>query len=245
MIKPSKPLLVLIPGVMNNDMLWQHQIVAFAEEWQIWVPETHHYPTIREASTAIMEQACHKTEAPFALAGLSMGGYIAIDMVRIAPSYISHLALMNTTMRSDDALQKKARRAFIKQSYIPGFKGVTPRLLPHIIDKSLLEVSAVTEVVYAMASSFSGSDFRMQQKAILSREDQRAFAASIRCPTLIISGEHDKVTPPILQEEMHDLVPDSSWKVIEHCGHLSALERPSIVNAQMSEWLARPATACN
>ena len=231
--------LVLLPGVLNTSSLWHNQIADLGSSFRIITPETHHNPSLRGTAETILKTLEQESIDKFALGGMSMGGYLAIEIMKLAKERVSHLALLHTSLRSDTPLQVSLRRRFIKQSYSGKFNGVTPRLLPSLLGSISINDHNVRDLVLGMASEFSGADFRMQQEAILSRKDTREFAKTIDCPTVVVGGEEDAVTPLFLQEEIHQLIAGSEFHVLEGCGHLSPIEKPSEVSRIFKEWLEK------
>lgn len=231
--------LVLLPGVLNTDSLWRGQIEFLKDSFEIITHETHHTPSLRGTAEEIINVLSGKSVDKFALAGLSMGGYLAMEIMKLAKDRVSHLALLHTSLRRDTPLQASLRRKFMKQSYSKKFKGVTPRLLSSLLGSCSINDDTVRNLVLDMASEFSGEDYRTQQESILSRKDNREFAKTITCPTVVVGGEEDTVTPLFLQDEMHQLIDNSEFQILEGCGHLSPIELPSEVCTIFKEWLEK------
>ncbi len=173
----------------------------------------------------------------FALAGLSMGGYVALQIVRDAPERVARLALLDTSARSDTPEQTATRRELIELSREGRFDEVPHKLLPNIVHSDRLNDERLTSVVFAMAEAVGPEAFVRQEEAIIGRPDSREDLPNIACPTLVLCGREDALTPVHLHEEMADLIPDSRLRMIEKCGHLSALERPEGVTTALREWL--------
>ena len=173
----------------------------------------------------------------FALAGLSLGGYVALDIVRRAPERVSHLALMNTSARPDSQFQSARRERVVDAARIGSFKGVTPRLLPTIVHPDHVGDPAFAAPVLAMTERVGRLAFEKQQHALMMRPDARPVLAGIRCPTLVVGGRADKITPPELQEEIARDIPGAQLEILEVCGHLAPLEQPAAVNRLMRAWL--------
>src|SRR3546814_576955 len=117
------------------------------------------------------------------------------------------------------------------------FKGVTPRLLPMLLHPDRLEDEHLTRIVMDMAERVGQAAFIRQQTAILGRPDSRAGLPSIACPTLVLCGRQDAITPLELSEETAAAIPGAELAVIEECGHLSTLERPAEVTDRLRRWL--------
>jgi pimeloyl-ACP methyl ester carboxylesterase len=173
----------------------------------------------------------------FALAGLSMGGYVALEIMRQAPERVLKLCLLSTSARADTAEQKQRRQLLLALSRNGEFKGVTPRLLPSLVSAQKLDDKELTGTIMAMAERVGREAFHNQQTAILNRVDSRPFLKDIQCPVRVIAGADDVLTPPDLMHEIASALPHVHFNVIKHSGHLSPLERPEEVSALMQQWL--------
>lgn len=173
----------------------------------------------------------------FALAGLSMGGYVALEIVRQAPARVVCLALLNTSAAPDSPELRRRREGLIALAERGAFKGVTPSLLPSLIAPHRLEDKLLTEAIMAMAARVGKAAFLRQQTAILGRGDLRETLDHVRCPTLVVGGRDDQLTPVPRQREIAAAIADADVCVLARCGHLSTLERPAAVNALMEAWL--------
>ena len=225
--------LILLPGLLCDAALWRHQIENLADIATIIVPDL----TLDDSIPAMAERVLDAAPGRFALAGLSMGGYVAQEIIRRAPERVERLALVNTNARADNEAQVKARRELIKLAEIGTFKGVTPRLLPSLIHPMRMEDETLTGVVTSMAERVGQEAFRRQQEAILNRKDGRPDLDAIRVPTLILCGRQDLLCPVKVHEEMAGHITGSRLVIIEDCGHLSPLERPYATTAVMRYWL--------
>lgn len=227
--------LVLIPGLLNDAELWAKQIPMLDDLVdRIVIPDTAAHEDIRD----IARQVLAETEGLLAVAGLSMGGYVALEILRQSPDRVERLALIDTSAREDSADQRRRRRGLIELADKGRFKGVTPRLLPMLVHESRLADETVTRAIFDMATRIGKDGFIRQQKAILSRDDSRPLLAGVRVPTLVMCGRQDQLTPVALSEEMAAAIPGAVLHVVEDCGHLPALERPEKTGEVMRAWLA-------
>jgi pimeloyl-ACP methyl ester carboxylesterase len=229
-----KPALILLPGLLCDAALWQPQIDRFDDRFDIIVADLTRDDSLRGMAGRVLASAPPR----FALAGLSMGGYVAQEILREVPQRVSRVALLDTSARPDSPEQTERRRALIKLAQTGKFKGVTPRLLPLLIHPARLDDRALTGTVMAMAERVGQGAFLRQQHAILNRPDGRPDLPAIGCPALVVCGRNDALTPPALSREMADAIPDASLLELEDCGHLSSLEQPDLVNQAFEEWLA-------
>jgi len=225
--------LILIPGLLCDTALWQNQINYLKNIANSIVSDITRHDSIAAIASDILINA----PPQFALAGLSMGGYVALEIMRQAPQRVVKLALLDTAARADTPVQQERRRLLLTLSRTGQFKGVTPRLLPLLIHPERLQDTALTKIVMDMAERVGRDAFANQQTAILNRIDSRPFLKDITCPTLIMGGRQDAITPPDVVQELADGIPGAQHHMIEDCGHLSTLERPEAVNALMREWL--------
>ena len=230
----DKPALVLVPGVICDARLWQAVKPGLEAVARVQVTDAHYRLSSLEA---IAEAVLAEAPERFAIAGLSFGGYIAMEIVRQAPERVERLALLNTSARTDTAERRAERLRMIEQAKIGRFIGVTARLAAQFVHPDRAGETALIETIQAMAATVGRDGYIRQQTAILGRPDARPMLPAIACPTLIIGGRQDLRTPVELHEEMAALIPAARLEIIENCGHLSPLERPEEVLRAMLTWL--------
>lgn len=225
--------LLLVPGLLCDPDLWSHQVDHLAEIADVSVADITGGETMEELARQVLEHAPDR----FALAGLSMGGYVAHEIMRQAPDRVERLALLDTSARPDTDEQKERRGQLIEMSRVGKFRGVTDRLLPILIHEDRLTDDVLTGRVKLMAERVGPEAFHRQQKAIMSRPDSRPQLSGYGLPTLILCGRQDALTPVALHEEMAELVPGCRLAIIEDSGHLSTMERPQAATALLRQWL--------
>jgi pimeloyl-ACP methyl ester carboxylesterase len=225
--------LVLLPGLLLDAELWRHQIADLADLATPIVGDLTRHDSIAAMATAMLAEMPDS----FSLAGLSMGGYVAQEIMRQAPHRVLRLALLDTSARADTDEQRARRHGLLELAGMGHFKGVTPRLLPQLLHPAHLADPALTEPVMAMAERVGPEAFLRQQTAIMGRRDGRADLARIACPALVLCGKQDLLTPPELHEEMAAAIPGATLVTIEQCAHLSPIEQPAQVNAALRRWL--------
>jgi pimeloyl-ACP methyl ester carboxylesterase len=184
-------------------------------------------------------QALSAAPERFALAGLSMGGYLALEIVRQAPDRVARLALLDTSARPDTPDRTADRRRLIEVARAEGVAHVQHLLMPRLIHPDRLgDADLVTRVV-RMAEDTGLDAFIRQQEAIIDRPDSRPLLPAIACATLVLVGAEDLQTPVEIAREMAGAIRGSRLEVIPHCGHLSTMERPDAVNGALAAWLER------
>lgn len=225
--------LMLLPGLLCDAALWRWQIEAFAPWRKVIVADL-----ARDDALVGMAARTLETAPPrFALAALSMGGYVALEILRQAPERVTRVALLDTSARPDSPETAARRRGLVELAARGRFRGVTPRLLPLLLHPDRLADAELTGTIMAMAERIGPEGYRRQQTAILGRADARGLLARVACPTLVLCGRQDAITPLDHSEEMAAAIPGARLVVLEECGHLSCLERPERVNAAMRDWL--------
>jgi pimeloyl-ACP methyl ester carboxylesterase len=230
--------LVLVPGLLCDDRLWRPQAERLADLLDPVIADVIGDGSMSEMARSVLETA--SPAGRFALAGLSMGGYVALEVMRVAPERVARLALLDTSARTDTPEQTAARRALIWLAQNGRFDEVPRGLLPREVHPGRLEDERLVSTVFGMANAVGPEAFVRQEEAIIGRQDSRGDLPNITCPTLVLCGREDALTPLHLHEEMASLIPTSRLRVIEECGHLSTLERPEAVTAALREWLQTP-----
>ena len=232
---PGPDPVLLLPGLLCDGRLWRDQVAAL---------ESLGHPCVvadlarDDGMAAMAARAVAAMDAPrFALLGLSMGGYVALEVMRQAGARVTRLALLDTSARPDTADQARRRRGLIGLARTGQFRGVTPRLLPHLVHPRHLDGALAAEVT-AMAERVGRDAFLRQQQAILGRVDSRPDLPRIAVPTLVAVGEADALTPPDLAAEIAGLIPGARLEHIAGCGHLPPMEDPEATSRLLVEWLA-------
>jgi pimeloyl-ACP methyl ester carboxylesterase len=225
--------LVLVPGLTCTARLYASQVVALWRFGQVAVADHRRDPDIAAIAARILADAPPR----FALAGLSMGGYIAFAMLRLAPDRIAKLALLDTSARADTAEQTAGRHTQIAMAQAGRYGEIPDLAIPRYLNAKHQRDEGLTTTVRQMILDTGPEAFVRQQMAIMSRPDSRPMLASIRCPTLVLVGADDIGTPPELNKEIADGIPGAKLTIIPECGHLSTLEAPDAVNAALAEWL--------
>lgn len=229
----DRPHLVFVPGLLCDAALWAHQIGHMADVADCHVGDTRSDDTIAGMARTIL----HAAPQRFALAGLSMGGYVSFEIMRQAPERVVRLALLDTAATPDTEERRQRRLDLIKLAEIGEFKGVAPRLLPQFIHPDRLQDGTLTDAVMEMTQRVGKDAFLRQQNAIMGRMDSRPHLAAIKVPTLVLCGREDVMTPIERHSEIAGAIPEARLAVIEDSGHLTTMERPQAVTALMRDWM--------
>ncbi len=226
--------LILIPGLLCSARLFTPQIAGLWPFGPVTVADHRRDSEMAAIAARILADAPPR----FALAGLSMGGYVAFAMLRQAPERVVKLALLDTSARPDTAEQSATREKFIVLAQAGKLGEVVETLTPRFLHRNRHNDEALKQVVREMAADTGVEAFVRQQHAITSRPDSRPLLGSIRCPTLVLVGDGDELTPPELAKEICTGISGARLVVVPNCGHLSTIEKPEAVNAALAEWLS-------
>lgn len=227
--------LILIPGVLCDATLWAPQVETLADIAATTVTDAQlRHDSIGAIAAAILAAA----PARFAVAGLSFGGYIVFELLRRAPDRIDRAALLDTSARPDTEERRAARLKDIERVGQGRFVGVTDRLLQLFMHPDHLADQELRERVKSMTQAVGADVFIRQTRAVMARPDSRPGLAGVRCPTLVLVGADDQLTPPVLAREIHQGIAGSRLVEVPHCGHLATLEQPAAVNAALRDWLS-------
>ena len=233
MTEPPALPVVLVPGLLCSPRLYAEQIP------QLWRtgPVTVAVHTLDDSVEAIARRILDSAPARFALAGLSMGGYISFEILRQAPQRVARLVLLDTSARPDTPQQSEQRRAQIDMAREGRLGEVADMLFPRLVHARRWGDESLRRIWRAMVQEVGAQGFINQEMAIIGRPDSRPGLADIRCPTLVVVGDGDVLTPPELAEEIANAIPGARLAVIRDSGHLSTLEQPAAVTKAMLEFL--------
>lgn len=225
--------LLLLPGLLNDATLWRAQLDALADIADCQVGDLTGHDDLR----AVAEDVLARAPERFALAGFSLGGYVAQEILRIAPGRVLRLALLDTSYKADSAERAAQRVAQQNSVRLPGtFHGFGDRLMRSYIDASRLQDHALVSTVREMTSRLGVEVFLRQSR--IARVDGSAELRTWQGPALIVCGRNDAITPLAVSEQMAALMPQATLVVIEDCGHLAPLEKPEQVSAALRAWLS-------
>lgn len=225
--------LVLVPGLACSlriyapllPQLWRTRPVMVANHLR------------DDSMSAIARRILSEAPEKFALAGHSMGGYIAFEMMRQAPQRIAKLALLNTSARPDMPAQTERRRTQMQMAQDGKLHEVLDAIFPFFVHPSRLNDADLRKLVHDMGDDVGADGFIKNQTAIAARQDSRPSLADIRCPTLVLASDQDLLLPQELSEEIAQGIPGAKLTVIPDCGHLSQPEKPQAVVEALTNWL--------
>ncbi|GAB4137101.1 MAG: alpha/beta hydrolase [Sphingomonadales bacterium] len=227
--------LILVPGLGCDRRLWAHQALVLGDDTRILFADQTRHDSIAAMAAGFLADAPSR----FTIAGLSMGGYVALEVLRQAPDRVAGLALIDTNAHADTPESSARRQAQIKRADDGDYAGVVDDLIPLLVAANHADLPAVADVYKAMALDAGADVFIRQQRAIISRPDSTGLLAQVAVPTLVLCGEHDGLSSPAVHRDMAAAIVDAQLAIIPRAGHLAPLEAPVPVTQAMGDWLRR------
>ena len=175
-------------------------------------------------------------EEPVALAGHSMGGYVALEIMRQAPARVAKLAFLNTHARPDSPESTENRKRLMALAE-KDFSAVIAALTPKLVNAKHLKDSEIAGTISEMAFALGKEAFARQERAIIGRIDSRPHLAKIACKTLVIAARDDALMPLDVLQELAGGIPKAKLAIVEDSGHMASLEQPEEVTRLLLEWL--------
>jgi pimeloyl-ACP methyl ester carboxylesterase len=225
--------ILLIPGLVSSPRIFAPVVSALWRFGPVTVANHIRDDTMGAIARRILAEAPPR----FALAGHSMGGYIAFEILRQAPDRIAKLALINTQARPDTPEATARRRGMIARAQAGEYRAILDELFPGFVHPSRLGEASLRQLVHDMGDDIGVEAFVRQQTAILSRADSRPTMAWIKCPTLVLTGDADNTIPNSLSVEMAQGIPGARLTILPDCGHLPQVEQTQACADALVEWL--------
>lgn len=225
--------ILLVPGLASSARIYAPVIPAL---WRLGpVMVANH---IRDDSmTAIAARVLGEAPPRFALAGHSMGGYIALEIMRQAPERVAKLALINTQARPDTAEATARRRGLMERARRGELRAVREESFPELVHPSRRDDADIRRLVDEQGEDVGIDGYLRQQTAIIARVDSRPTLSTIRCPTLVLTGDQDNTIPKAFSREMAEGIAGARLVVLANCGHLPQPEQPEATARALAEWL--------
>ncbi len=227
--------LILIPGLVLNAAVWQAQIEALRDIADCWVAPLPPYDDLGAIAEDIIAEAPDR----FAVAGVSMGGYLCFEILKRVPERVTRLALIATSAEPESSDVTERRLNMIRRVEHCGHLQTWREYYPRFLHTDGYNDPKVVDLLLKQAFEVGWKSCRRHHFAMIKRSGYYDVLPRITCPTLIVSGRQDPATPPAVQEKMARAIANSELLVIERCGHLPPIETPMAVSAAMRDWLAR------
>ncbi len=225
--------LVFIPGMMCDSRLFQSQINEFSKQYMVCVTPASCSKSIENISVEILKYLPSK----FILIGLSMGGILAMEIIKKAPERVMKIVLMDTNYKSETSEIRSKRLPQIKLVN----KGLLEDVMRQQIQNNYLRKDKknqkIIDLCLSMATDLGKDVFINQSKALATRKDYKETLKNIRVPSLIICGKHDRLCPIKVHMEMESLIENSTLEIVPDSSHLPTLEQPLLTNKILTKWL--------
>jgi pimeloyl-ACP methyl ester carboxylesterase len=225
--------ILLVPGLVCSPRIYAPVMPALWRFGPVTVANHIRDDTMGAIARRILAEAPPR----FALAGHSMGGYIAFEIMRQAPQRVAKLALINTQARPDTPEATARRRGMMARARAGEYRAVLDELFAGFVHPSRRGDAALRQLVYDMGEDVGPEAFVRQQQAVITRPDSRPVLAWIRCPTLVLTGDEDNTIPNSLSVEMAKGVHGAKLVILPNCGHLPQPEQPQATADALVDWL--------
>lgn len=227
--------LLLLPGLLCDREIWAPQIAAFESDYRIVVPDLWGYDSFEAMAEATLAEA----PARFSLAGHSMGGRVALEIMQRAPERVERLALLSTGVHPVREAEIAPRLAQVALAERDGIEALVQEWLPPMLHARYRSDPKLVGAIVSMWCRGTPEIFAKQIHAALHRRDLRPSLAGIHCPTLVLVGADDTWSPPAQHEAIAAAIPDAELAIVPESGHMVTLEAPARVNTELRRWLAR------
>lgn len=225
--------LMLLPGSLSDEHVWTHQYAAFRNDYAVYRPHLAHCETLEEMA----REALSALEGPFALAGFSMGGRVAIEMMRLSPERIERLALIDSSTHPIGEGEAEKRQGLIDLAKQEGMAAVAEEWLPRIVRVEKLRDPEFKTFLKEMMCRFTPDDYEREVRALLTRPDARPVIEQIKCPALILAGRDDPLSTPQRNEALAAQIPHAKLIIFDDCSHFPMLEYPEKTTDALRCWL--------
>lgn len=231
----TPPSTVLLPGLACDAELWRDQLAALAPRHAPRVADVHmRAPSLPEMAAWLLAE--HPGE--LLLVGASMGGRIALEAAHRAPQRVRGIALLGSTARADTDELRALRTEAVAQFESGRGDDLLEANVWFVFHRSAWDDGALLDRYRAMLRRAGFAQLVRQNRAMMAAHDFRPLLPAIGCPTLVVCGENDGVTPPECSRELAQAIPGARLALLPDCGHMLTMERPQAVNALLLEWLA-------
>ncbi len=225
--------IVFIPGLMCTGRIYQHQAEELGQRHPALLANHWSHGSMAEIAASILDVAPER----FALAGTSMGGYVAFEIMRQAPNRVAKLILMSTSAKPDTPERSADRRKQVEGARKHGLRGGTAALYPKLVHPARHEDLHLLNTFHEMAEQLGVDAFANQIEAIIGRPDSRPTLDEIKIPALVIAGKDDRLITPDNSEEIAGGIKGAKLELVEHCGHMGMIEMPVSYTKLIAEFL--------
>lgn len=225
--------LLLLPGLLCGAWVWAGQTAALADAAEVTVADFFGFDSIGAMAESVLEKA----PARFAVAGHSMGGRVALEIVRRAPERVRGLALLNSGVHPRRPAEAEQRQVLVDLAHAEGMEALARRWLPPMVAPARIADAPFMDGLTAEVCQATPEIFARQIRALLDRPDAEAVLPAIACPTLVVGGHQDQWSPAEQQRGIAAGIAGAALTLIDECGHMSPVEQPEAVGVALRGWL--------
>jgi pimeloyl-ACP methyl ester carboxylesterase len=229
----SKPYVYLLPGLMCDEAIWEHQSAALAPYAEVRIPVFRGFNSLRKMAESVLRDAPEK----FSVVGHSMGGRVAFELMEIAGKRIERFAVMDTGVHGVRNGEAEMRGILLAAADRDGLQAVADEWIPPMLHPAHQTDAALIAKIEQMILRNSLDDYRNQVGALLARDDQTPYLARIKQKTWLLCGEADNWSPVSQHEAMQQHLARSELRIIKNAGHMSPMEQPEAVSSILVEWI--------
>jgi pimeloyl-ACP methyl ester carboxylesterase len=225
-----RPALLLLPGLLCDKFIWRDQSASLGEIADILIPDFRYVRSIEAMAQLALDMAPER----FSLAGHSLGGRVALEIMRMAPQRVARIAVLDTGVHPRSPGEEMKRQALIDLARSEGMEALAARWLPPMLHPGHMSLlKSLTEMV----ERSTPRTFENQQRALLARPDARPVLPTIECTALVLCGRQDGWSPVAQHEQIAAAIPHARLTIVEECGHMSPVEQPAAVTDALRDWL--------
>lgn len=236
MVTMSRPFVFLLPGMLCDAAVWHSQIAVLEPDFTLAVPVFRGFDSFDAMAGHVLSQAPLR----FSVVAHSMGGRVAMELLRRVPERIEHFVVMDMGVHPVAPGETARNRRLLELAAKGGLEAVADSWIPYMLHPDHSKDTALTAAIRAMVLRNGLDDLRGQLLAAERRHDQSRYLADIRHRVHIVCGDSDNWNPPALHKHMHAQLPDSVLEIIPHCGHMAPMEKPDTINSLLLAWLNAP-----
>lgn len=229
----STQILVLVPGLLSDDAVWRPVIDHFSEQMNVGVAACQ----TQNSLTEMARDTLGAYDGPLAVAGHSMGGRVALEMVRLAPERIARLALLDTGVHPRKDGEEDKRQVLVDSAFSEGMRALADRWLPPMVHPDRHDDEQLMALLTAMVERMTPQIHQQQITALLNRPDAAPGLDQIDCPVTLIVGRQDEWSPVSQHEAMLPHLKNAQLEVIEDAGHFAPIEQPAAIISAFEKWL--------
>ena len=235
MAMTEKPVLMLLPGLMCDEAVWEHQRQTLAPFTEVIIPVFRGFNSL----VAMAEHVLSMAPERFSVVGHSMGGRGVWELMELAGNRIDRIAVMDTGVHPVSREEPDKRQVLLDKAQVEGLKAVADDWIPGMVHPDRREDKKLIDEITAMILRNSVEDFLGQQQALLERKDQTSTLSHISQEVLLVAGVADSHSPPAQHQLMAEQLGKSRLEIIPDAGHMVTMEKPEEVSTILLDWLIK------